>query len=370
MGERAYIYAKACGIFGKSFVDKRVSSLRGVNRLAELDALVFPQSNHLLPERELLVDLEYRLIKRAVQSIIGIVKCYKDPPELFKLLIRGYEYADLKIALASSIARETVAPVITDIGEFGTVHFEAWPDIPAMLKDTEFEFLLDKKGVLYQEFGGISLQTVLDRHYYNALWNALFKIPKKDRSASEMILSEEISLRNAVWALRLRTYYWMPAEEVRLHLIYIPSDSGEETSPNTGLLKKNSAPHTHTARHNPIKHTGHNHSPFLTDDAIESLNLALDNHAEWTSWRRSEFLNPENQGEAWHADPRYFQNAASEYLYRLARAHFHRHPFSLDTVFCFIKFKQFEEDLLTSIAEGLGLGISSSDVFSLLEVEP
>jgi hypothetical protein len=367
MGERAYLYAKACGIFGKSFVDKRISRLRGVNRLAELDGLVFPQGNHLLPERELLVDLEYRLVSRAVQSIISIVKCYKNPPELFKLLIRGYEYVDLKTALASSIAGETATPVVTDIGEFGTVRFDAWPDISAMIKDTEFEFLLNKKGALQQEFGGISLQTVLDRHYYNALWNALFKLPKKDRSASEMILSEEISLRNAVWALRLRTYYRMPAEEVRLHLIYIPSGGGDGAPLNAGPPKKNQAPYKPAVPHNRIK-TGY--SPFLTNDAIESLNLALDNHAEWASWRRSRFLNPENPGEAWRADPRYFQNAASEYLYRLARAHFHRHPFSIDTAFCFIKVKQFEEDLLTSIAEGLGLGISSGDVFSLLEVEP
>ena len=41
-----------------------------------------------------------------------------------------------------------------------------------------------------------------------------------------------------------------------------------------------------------------------------------------------------------------------------------------DAAACFIKLKQFEEDLLTSVAEGLGLGMSGRDVFSLLEVEP
>jgi vacuolar-type H+-ATPase subunit C/Vma6 len=361
MGERAYLYAKACGILGKSFVDKRISSLRSVDRLADLDRLVLPESNHILPERELLVDLEYRLISRAVQSIIRIVTCYKDPPEFFKLLIRSYEYADLKIALAPSIAGETAAPVVTDIGEFGTVHFDAWPDVPAMIKDTEFEFLLDNGEVPCQELGDISLQTALDRHYYNNLWKALFEIPKGDRSASELILSEEISLRNAVWALRLRTYYRMPAEEVKLHLIYIPEDKEE-----AGLPAKKTKPREPRVRHNRVKHKAR---PSSAGDAISSLNLALDNHAEWTAWKRFEFLNPENPGEVWRADPRYFQNAASEYLYRLARSHFHPRPFSIDAAFCFIKIKQFEEDLLTSIAEGLGLGMSSGDVFSLLEVE-
>jgi hypothetical protein len=43
-------------------------------------------------------------------------------------------------------------------------------------------------------------------------------------------------------------------------------------------------------------------------------------------------------------------------------------PFSVNAEFCYIKLKQFEEDLLTSVAEGLGLGMGGNDVFNLLEV--
>jgi len=70
----------------------------------------------------------------------------------------------------------------------------------------------------------------------------------------------------------------------------------------------------------------------------------------------------------WRADPRHFQNAASRYLYRLARRFFHLHPFSLDFIFCYIKLKQFEEDFLTSDAEGLGMGMSGKDIVSMLGV--
>jgi vacuolar-type H+-ATPase subunit C/Vma6 len=125
----------------------------------------------------------------------------------------------------------------------------------------------------------------------------------------------------------------MPAEEVKLHLIDIRA--GKRS---------------------------------LAADAYDCLELSLETRAEWASWRWAQFLNPERGGQ-WQADPRYFQNAASGYLYRLARRNFRLHPFSLDTVFCFIKLKQFEEDILTSDAEGLGMGMSSRDVFGLLEVE-
>ena len=64
---------------------------------------------------------------------------------------------------------------------------------------------------------------------------------------------------------------------------------------------------------------------------------------------------------------RYFQNAASEYLYGLGMHYFHQMPLAVSTVFCYIKLKQFEEDLLTSVAEGLGLGMAGGEVFDLLE---
>jgi hypothetical protein len=107
----------------------------------------------------------------------------------------------------------------------------------------------------------------------------------------------------------------------------------------------------------------------LADDAAAALDLSLDTYSEWVSWGRVNFLNPGKSGETWNADPRYFQSAASKYLYHLARLCFWQRPFSLDPVFCFFKLKQFEEDMLTSIAEGIGLGMSSRDVLTTLEVE-
>jgi vacuolar-type H+-ATPase subunit C/Vma6 len=186
----------------------------------------------------------------------------------------------------------------------------------------------------------VSAQTALDKHYYLSLWNALKKLPGKDRVSSERILSEEISLRNAVWALRLRSYYGMSGEDTARHLMDI------------------SLPDTRGGK-----------ALSLAADARAMLDLPLDNRSAWSDWKRERFLNPERPGESWRANPRYFQNAASAYLYRLAFRSFRLKPFSLDVIFCFVRIKQFEEDLLTSVAEGLGLGMSSQDVFALLEVE-
>jgi vacuolar-type H+-ATPase subunit C/Vma6 len=231
------------------------------------------------------------------------------------------------------------------------VRFEAWPDIPKMIEGTAYNFLLDKidpekpslsEKQSFFEKHSFSLQSVFDQHYYGALWNALFSLPSRDRQAAKKILSDEISLKNSSWALRLRTFYQMPPEEVKLHLVDVSAGGRKRQGKNPLSLAK---------------------------EAEACLNYQLDNYADWSSWRWKEFLNPYFEGRHWQADPRFFQNAASRYLYNLARHNFRLNPSSLDTVFCFIKIKQFEEDVLTSSAEGLGIGMSVKDTISMLGVE-
>ena len=325
-GERAYAYAKACGIIGKSFVGRRVNSLKPLSRLSELDRLVFGTGARELPERELLPDLERRFSRRSVASVITLVNSFKNPPLLLTQLLRVYEYADLKTAL--TLINETSAkPEWVPLGRFGTVHFEAWPDAKAMLSGTDLEFLYEQNF----EPNGISLETALDRHYYGKLWKDLRKLKKTDRITAEKICAEEIILRNCAWVLRLRTYYGMNAEEVKRHLVIIEDE------------------------------------PQLTKDALAALEFSLDHPEDWAKWKQLRFLNPAASIGVWRANPRYFQNSASGYLYRLALVNFRKRPFSIDTVFCFIKLKQFEEDVLTSNAEGLGMGLSGQDVLSMLE---
>ncbi|MDR0568122.1 MAG: V-type ATPase subunit [Spirochaetaceae bacterium] len=338
-GERAYAYAKACGIIGKSFVGKRVGRLAEVNRLAELDRLVFPQESRDLPERDLITDMENRIVQRAVRQIIAIIHSFVKPPELFRTLIRTYEYEDLKTFCGALAHGEPKRPEFTDIGAFRTVDFSAYPNLEAMIARTEFKFLLqenlrpDRETEKSEEKipKDLAVQIALDRRYYRLLWDNLSKISRSDRSEIGKIIRDELSLRNAVLALRMRTYYGMPSEEIREKFI----------APEDG--KK---------------------SP-----AEAALAIPMDHRAGWKGWKWERFLNPEKPGEPWRADPRYFQNAGSKYLYQSARFSFRRSPSSLDSLFCFIKLKLFEEDLLTSVAEGLGMGMTSRDIFTLLEVE-
>ena len=161
-GEQAYAYAKACGIIGKSYVGKKMHELERVTRLSELDRMVFSDSFANLPERELLYDLERRIEDRAANSILKIVRGFSTPPKFLVLLLRGYEYTDLKNAVIAAIEKEENAPPHTDLGRFQTVNFDAWPDIPKMVQGTQYTFLPEKKNFqAYQKTKPLACQNIL-----------------------------------------------------------------------------------------------------------------------------------------------------------------------------------------------------------------
>jgi vacuolar-type H+-ATPase subunit C/Vma6 len=333
---------------GKSFIGKRLARLEGLTQLSELDRLVFAAEARDLPEKELLPDFEQRVINRSAAQIINIVGFFRNPPKLLVLMARHFEHADLKRAIAAAAAGEKTAPAVTEIGRFATINFAAYPRFDKMLADTEFTFLLEDLKDLSASSPAL-IQQKLDQHYYGAVWNSLFKLSPRDRVSIGRILTAELSLRNSAWALRMRAYYGMNAEQTRNYLVAIPAKGAY-------FLPRGKARFASFAK------------PTLADDALASLDMALDNRSEWSRWRWAKFLNPSMPGEAWTADPRFFQNAAARYLYRLTWLSFSRRPFALDTSACFIKLKLFEEDLLVSIAEGITLGMASQETLSLMGV--
>ena len=355
-GERAYAYSKACAIIGKSFVGKRISALSDLRSVNELDRLIFPELQRELPGRELLSDLENRIINRSVNQILSVVKSFSKAPELLIRQLRSYEYSDLKTCLHYIQAGKKKLPSLAGIGEYGTVKFSFFPDLRLMLQGTEYDFILKRipENFEREDFDLSELEAEMDLHYYTALKISLYDLFSDDRIIAQRILAEEISLRNCVWALRLRTYFKKSVDETKKHLMNITVPSHMEEIHGSVKVNANTVSHTKQIS--------------LAHDAEDSLGRHLDMKDDWQAWRWKKFLNPETPGELWTADPRYFQNAASFYLYNLALHNFHKMPFAVSAIFCFIKLKQFEEDILISILEGLGLGMHCADVFELLEV--
>jgi len=338
--DSGYAYAKASWLIGKSFLGKRMSSLTGIHTLNELDKNIFQESYMELPGRELLADLEKRIVERSVRHIISIVNSFSQPPKLLVRLLKGIEYSYFIECLSSIAGGKTELPIISDIGRFGTIRFDAFPDVGAMLRKTDFEHLLSqelksvKKGMEL-----VDIETKLDYRYYQSLIESLSQLEFEDREVAARLIADEISLRNCLWIMRLRTYYNKTETEAAKYIMNLNM---------YGKIQQKRA--------------------TLCAEARASLNFSLDVRDDWRGWRWERFLNEEGSSSHWSIDPRHFQNAASQYLHHLYLRHFHSSPMSVSAIFCFIKLKQYEEDLLTSVAEGLSLGISSSNVFKMLEV--
>jgi len=367
--DSGYAYAKASWIVGKSFLGKKLSQLSGLHTLYELDRLIFPDNHKELPGRELLVDMEKRIVQRAVRQILSIVNSFSEPPKLLVRMLKSFEYSDLKECLSHIISGKE-KPVISDIGRFKTVRFNNYPDVASMIKNTEFEFLLNddlkqiKQGMnasnpAWASVDLTAIETKLDYRFYQGLIESLYTLSDEDREVASRLIFDEISLRNCVWAFRLRTYYQKSEIEIAKQLMDFK-------------LHKNF----------------YQKRVSVATDALSSLDLPLDVRLPWRGWKWERFLNSEEvylPGESynaletkpsssqqtvhWMVDPRYFQNAATQYLHHLAFHNFHALPMSVSAIYCFIKLKQFEEDILTSIAEALALGMESSSVFKLLVSE-
>jgi len=344
--DSGYAYAKAGWIIGKSWLGDRITALSSLHTLSGLDRLIFPDDYHELPGRELLPSLEKRINRRAVRQILSVVNSFPRPPKLLIRMIKGFEYSGLKECLAHISGGKSDLPPVSDIGRFNTIRYNAYPDVAAMIKKTEFENLLS--GDIKSIKPGMDLTAIdakLDRRFYQGLIESLSQLEADDCEAASRVIADEISLRNCFWALRLRTYYQKNEIETAKYFLDFKMP---------GSLRRGKT--------------------SLSHEAKVSLDFPLDFRQNWNGWKWERFLNQDWQQRSsdtalhWKVDPRYFQNSASQYLYHLSYHGFHSSPMSVSAIFCFIKLKQFEEDLLTSVAEGLALGIDSSSVFKLLAI--
>jgi hypothetical protein len=279
-----YAYAKASWIIGKSFLGKRMASLNGIHTLNELDRLVFPDNFRELPGKELLVDIEKRIAQRAQRQISSVINSFAEPP---KFLIR--------------------------------------------MQSAESSQAITSRGQLHET----STQENTT-NYYRGLIESLWQLDSEDRELAAKLISDEISLLNSSYVLRLRTYYQKNEVEISRYLM------------DSRLL-------------------GSVYQKGIAAEVKTAMEFSLDIRQEWKGWRWERFLNTDEGSSHWIADPRHFQNAASWYLYQRSLHNFHSLPMSVSAIYCFIKLKHFEKDFLTSVAEGLALGMDSSSVFKLFE---
>jgi vacuolar-type H+-ATPase subunit C/Vma6 len=325
-GAAAFVYAKACGMYARSFVGLRAKKLFEAKRLQDLWVLLYSDEVPLVPEGMLALLLERKSEERAVIDFITLLSAYDNPDPLSRALLSLYDYNNLKASSSSILLGKTEAPFMVDIGPYSILDTLKWPDLEGMTRNTRVAWYNRVPAFSEQ----IEWETRLDHDYYHCLWDALGSLDAKNRASAEVLIREEIILQNIVWAMRLRVYY----DKIPDEIIPMLALSGE----------------------------GPKISGIVCQDALDILDKPIDLWNEWKSWKYSWLLNPHEEGVPWLLDPRWAQLAADKYLYRLAMRQFHQNPFTVGVLVSFFKIKQLEEHMIRVAAEGLRLGASEKQM--------
>ncbi len=322
----SYVYAKACGMYARSFVGPRARRLFEPKRLRDLWSMLYGGEVPLVPEGLLALLLERKSEENAVRDVITLLSSYDTPDPLTRALLSLYDYSNLKAASAWAALGRADPPFMVNLGAFAMLDYSAWPDIGAMTRSSPVSWY-DR---VPEEGEQMEWESRLDHEYYRSLWKAFSSVSSRDRAAIEELIREEIVLQNIVWAIRLRVYYRKTEEEI------LPLLAGHDEEPR-------------------VRET-------LCGPALDTTRRAIDARDEWKGWKYAWLLNPGEEGVPWEIDPRWAQFASEKHLYRRALRLFHQHPFTLGVLVAFFKIKQLEEQNIRVAAEGIRLGATEGQI--------
>lgn len=319
----AFIHAKMHGLMAKSFLDERLRSLLRLASLADILNTLFPAQDSPVSDQDLVHVIQRRFEERTIQTLVRMLTFFPEPPALLVHVLREYEYRNLKTLIRGRFS--AVKDVrLWDIGRYGEIPASAASDFPAVLRKTRFhgfEAKIAEEPLFRIEFD-------LDRQYYDELAGHVRALPAGERKLALPLLEYEIILQNIIWALRLRYYFHYSLEQTRELLFPL------------GFSRVRSQ--------------------------VEIMyDLPFDSPELWKSWKLGRMLVKTRDGRV---DPESAEAHALLYLYRKTRRTFYDCPFTLSSVYAFFRIKQYEARMIQSAAEGVRMGLSSSELAGLMGV--
>jgi hypothetical protein len=312
-------WARAAAILSRSFLGTRVDGLLRCRSLGELAALCLPDWRADLPDRLLVAGIQAGFAARVLADVRRVAG--DGASRLQAVGMGSHEYRWLKSALAAR-SRDAALPSPPDLGGRGRLHARRWPDLAAMTRHGPWSWLGDLAPDAQAALTGLRL----DRQYWAEILSALADLAPDDPLAR--LLRRELALRNAAWSLRLRFAFGMA-----------PAGIGE------WLIGR---------------------GPEFRAAALEAAALPADNPAAWADWRFAAFLPPAGSGLSWRPDPLVFERRILAWVQRSFQALFHARPLDHAAIFAFCRLKDCELETVSSVAEGLLLGMDGERMGTLL----
>ena len=321
----AFILAKIYGSLAKTYIGANFQDLLRLKRLEEIFDLLFPGERAATPEESLSAELEGRIAKAGIESMTRILTLLGNPPEILVHILRKYEYQSVKSVIRSLSREGAEQPVIWDLGRFALLRPGKGKDIQKVIAASPYAWVLP----LVRSRPLFEIENMLDRDYYTRLLGLARKLAPRDRSGVVRLVSLEMMLANAVWALRLRFFFGLDAQSAQPLMLPRMVDS---------------------------------HGKAIA----EAFEIPADSVEGWRTWKYS-WLVSDQLGETFRApDPVRAEQKAAQRLVLRAHQLFHEDPFTLTPVVAYFKLKELETGMLKIAVEALRLSVSEHEVLSMV----
>ena len=315
----AFVYAKASGMLARSFTGSRAVALFKTNSLHELWNLVFKTEVPSIPEKLLAKEIESQAQNAFVCDYIKLLSNYEKPDPLLIDILELYEYSNLKEIAAALCFNEKEIPSCTDIKQYSHLHYDKWPSLKAITEGTEFSWYNKVPEVDQLKNNDF----LLDLQHIKKIWKAVNKLHGEAGTEIKKIVRERYSLENIIWALRLKVYYKMSADEIIKNLSFVEKENSIQDP--------------------------------IGGEAVKILNWETDSYQPWSKWKYRKYLNPNEEGTVWNLVPKYFALSVKKINVKKAEHLFHQFPDTFTPLFCYFMLKENEVDMIRMASEALRL---------------
>jgi vacuolar-type H+-ATPase subunit C/Vma6 len=317
----AFIHAKMHGLVAKSWFDERLKFLLKITSLIDLSKTLFPGSESGAGEKELISDVQRKFENSVIETLARLLSFFPSPPALLVHALREYDYRNLLTLLREKFSGlEDIR--LWDIGKYAILPRGAAADFPRSLRATPFEKYIE----LMDTTPLSELEFQIGRQYYEELIACVRSLPAEERKLISPLVETEIRLQNLLWALRLKFYFRMDFDAAQKFLFPL------------GF-------------------------PGLLNQVRLVFELPPDDPKEWTRLRFGDIFSAERDGVI---DPEAIEGKANQYLYKKTRRFFYTNPFTLASMYAFFRIKKYEARLVTSVSEGIRMGINPQEMAEAL----
>ncbi len=331
-GADAFVFAKANGILGKSFVKNRASHLFEAKSLTELWTLIFKSQPPAVPEVLLAQEIENKAFSDFINEYKSFINCYDSPDPVLVDQLFIYEAENLKEMGAALCSGESELPPVLDLGNFSVLDYKAWPDISKITKSSVFSWYNKVPGIHEQR----ALELKIDLQVCRHLWDSICKEKGDARDFLMNLYKREFIIQNIVWVLRMRLYYNMKKEQILSSLIYVTD---------------------HPSGQDPV-----------AAPAMRIIDWPLDDYDRWENWTYSSLLNPRENGEVWQIDPVWIEKQNKVVINKMAGVLFHQFPSDSCFLIGWYKMKDFELSCIRTAVESLRFNVSMQDAMDTIGI--